>query len=135
MTHSASPDFSPDDISDWFWHIIEQAGRDPNRLRQILESMSREDLIRFSHEFTEASLEIAYGPFLDYMDEGTSEDGATDIADWIVSQGKEFYRSIWYHPEKTPPSLSAEQEDASFSGIVDNLYWQKYNEGIPQMEE
>jgi len=56
--------FSPDDISQWFWDIIEVADRSPDRLKEELFKMSREQIIRFDNEFQEAAVQLMDERFL-----------------------------------------------------------------------
>jgi hypothetical protein len=116
--------------ADWFWTITEQANRDPKKLEQILQKMSHDEIVRFAHEFEKYACELVW-PLV----ERTSEDGAKDIADWVVSQGKTFYNEIRNHPERVPFSLDEEQESTLLSGVADNIFWARYREVIPPLRE
>jgi hypothetical protein len=126
--------FTPDSISEWFWDIIDQATHDRKKLRQILEGMNREDIIRFKYEFEEAATQLVGEPFINHMEEGTSEDGAQDIAEWVVSQGHAFYANVWHNPERVPNSLDENQQSTSLSSVVDDVYWERYREVIPRID-
>jgi hypothetical protein len=36
------------DISAWFWETVDKGGRVPHRMREMLASLSRDDLQRFA---------------------------------------------------------------------------------------
>ena len=85
----ASP-FSANEISEWFWDIILRAARSKLKLRSILEGLTREEIYKFQDEFLDARTELTDETFVIHIDPDESEDGTADIADWVVSQGKEY---------------------------------------------
>ncbi len=36
------------DITAWFWEAVDKGGRAPDRMREMLASLSREDMQRFA---------------------------------------------------------------------------------------
>lgn len=57
------------------------------------------------------------------MDENTSEDGAKDIADFVVSQGKEFFIPKWWtNPERIPATIDR-GDTSTFTGIAAQVFW------------
>jgi hypothetical protein len=69
------------ETSEWFWAIVEKAALSREKLKEILISFSKEEIIRFQEEFVDASIELQCEPYTDYMEE--SEDGMGRI---IISQ-------------------------------------------------
>jgi len=122
--------FTPDDISPWFWGVVAKANKSRDKLQEMLHEMNREDIIRFQNEFQEAAIQLADEPFIEYMDEGISEDGVQDVAEWVVSQGKEFYSDVWDNPENVPETVEA-GDSSTFSSVADNVFWDRFNEAIP----
>jgi len=113
------------ETSDLFWSIIARAALDREKLKDILGTFTKEELIRFQEEFVDASVELQGEPYTDYMEE--SEDGMEDIANWIVSNGKDFYFSILESPKNTPISVNAHIHQILY-GIADEVCMEKYGE-------
>jgi len=65
------------------------------------------------------------------MEDDTSEDGAKDIADLVVSQGKDVYAHIWANPEAIPPNVEFGQSH-TLAGVASDVFWSRFNESIPQ---
>ena len=126
--------FSPDDISPWFWEIVEKCERDRNQLRSVLEDMSRDEIIRFDNEFQDAAVQLVDEPFFEFMDEGISEDSAKDVADFVVSQGKGSYASVWEHPDQIPTYIRM-GEQKTFSGVASKVFWERFGGKIPSKNE
>ena len=126
--------FSPDDISQWFWDVVHEARQDRDRFVALLQGMSREEIIRFDDEFQEAAAQLVDDPYFESMDQDETEDGAKDIADFVVSQGKSYYSDIWTHPEKIPPSIPP-GEPKTLSGVAAKHFWRRFHESIPSPDE
>ena len=124
--------FSPDDISDWFWDIIDKCERNPDRLRSIMQGITRDDIVRFDNEFQEAAVQLLDEPFLAFMEECVSEDGAKDIADFVVSQGKDVYSNVWTHPDQIPARISSSELRRTLAGVAAKVFWERFRERIPQ---
>ncbi|CAM3464940.1 ferredoxin [Sphingobacterium prati] len=88
------------------------------RLKEILFSVTKEEIIRFQEEFVEASVEFQSEPYIDFMEE--SEDGIADIANWIVSNGKDFCFKLMETPEEIPHSV-ADLTDQILYGVADEV--------------
>ena len=123
--------FRPDDISEWFWTLINKADHKRDRLEAMLWEMTRQDIIRFHNEFQEAAVQLADEPFICHMDEGLSEDGVQDVAEWVVSQGKGLYSDVWENPHHVPGRIEP-GTTTTFSSIADNVFWDRFNESIPE---
>jgi hypothetical protein len=126
--------FSPDDISQWFWDLVRKSGQSRGQLLSLLESMSREEIIRFDNEFQEAATQLADDPFFEFMDADISEDGAKDVADFVVSQGKDFYSNVWRNPARIPAKIPP-GEAKSLSGVAAKYFWERFQERIPRRND
>ena len=102
----------PHNISDWFWNILAQADRDPDKLLEILTEFDYHQLSRFEYEYRRAAGYLFEVRFLEHM-EGTSEDDIEDLTRWIVGKGKDYYFEIWNHPERTPSVVANDGQDLS----------------------
>ncbi|MDF2477099.1 MAG: ferredoxin [Sphingobacterium sp.] len=111
--------------SEWFWSIIKKADRNKEKLKEILSSFTKEEVIRFQENFMEVSVELQDKPYTDYMEE--SEDGVEDIANWVVSNGLDLYLSVTENPKKIPYSVN-EFTDQILYGIADEICIEKYGE-------
>lgn len=113
----------PDSIPDEFWQVIEDAHQDRAKFREILKGMNRGKILRFYWTYEELANRIRLEPYLNYADPEISEDGMYELANWIVAQGKEYYKKIFNHPELIPPMKS----DIGFLSDVVIEYEKRYN--------
>ena len=112
--------------SDWFWNIIQRAEKDQVKLKEILTTLSRDEVRRFQEEFVDASAELQGEPFTDYMIKG-SEDSVEDVSHWVVSQGREYYEEILEDPEKIPESV--EEDDSSILyAVAPKVYRERFGD-------
>lgn len=95
-----SPPSPPDHLPDSFWERVEDVCRDPEHVDAALRAADPADLVRFHREFLDAVVELLDDPFTPYLPD--SEDGAEDVAHWVVSRGRAYYRSLWADPETFP---------------------------------
>lgn len=109
----------------WFWNIISEAALDREKLRNILKDMDREDIIEFQSIFVDFSVELQDEPYTDYMEE--SEDGIEDIANWVVSNGKEYYNKIIENPNSIPYSVEDRLNEVLF-GVADEVFVDRFGE-------
>lgn len=91
-------DFDQADI-DRFWRTIDAAGRDRERLRAALMSMTKEEVYQFQDIFVEMAVELRGEPHTFYVAPGESEDGIEDISNWVVSQGRKQYEAVLADPQ------------------------------------
>jgi hypothetical protein len=89
---------SANSISDWFWHIIDDAGGHSRRLKTTLRSMPDDHLYRFALEFMFAADMLHQDRFIDQM-QYASEDNVLDMSHWVVSQGRDFFNAVWNDPQ------------------------------------
>ncbi|MFE2871801.1 hypothetical protein [Embleya sp. NPDC059259] len=94
------PGEPPDHLSDWFWATVETVCRDPDRVDAALTAMEPGDLERLHRQLWEAVVELLCDPFTPYLPD--SEDGAEDVAHWVVSRGRAHYHALWARPETFP---------------------------------
>ncbi len=127
MSNNESGKFTPRDLSNWFWDIVAKAKQNPIELRAILFALQKDEIKRFHSEFMEAAIELTDEPFQKHMF-GNSEDGVADIVEWVVSQGKEYYWTVWHNPNLIPPFL--DDDVPSLAGVAPLVYWQKYGEDL-----
>lgn len=107
---STNGHLDPNDISDWFWDIIHSAEGDRAKLQDTLKSQSDDQVYRFALEFMAASDYLRGKPFIDhiYVGKWKSEDDIADMSYWVVSQGKEFFMTVWHDPVAVSAYESAE---------------------------
>ena len=122
--------FSPSEISAWFWDIISNAGSDQQKLRRILARLSREELIRFEDEFSEASAQLRDDPFTRYVEGGdASEDAIEDAANLVVSLGRETFELVWTDPSLMPTHVDV-GDPRILSGVADSVHYDRFGEPI-----
>lgn len=117
-----------EEVTDWFWSIIEDAGRNREKLAADLHNLGKEDIRRFIREFDEATYRLWDDDFLQYMDD-PSEDGILDIGSWVVSQGKNYYLDIVANPHKTPTGQDIDTE-TNLAGVAEVVFWGRFREDI-----
>lgn len=110
--------YIPDEVPETLWKIIEDAGGDPERLREILRRLNRGQLSRFAWNYEEAAAHIR--PLFDEL--GLSEDGMLELANWVVAQGKELYRKVW----DDPSIITEAQNDPGIFGAAVMEYQRRY---------
>jgi hypothetical protein len=125
MSNPIPPGLDP--VSPWFWDIVERAARNKQKLREILMGMEREEIRRFQREFVEAAVELTDEPFLEHMDPDESEDGAQDISNYVVSQGRERYLHVLQNPSAIPKHVDL-GEPTNLSGVAGNVFEERFGE-------
>ena len=111
--------------SDWFWSIIAIAQDNRERLREELLRLDREDLRRFQEEFLDLAGELTVSPFDAFVEE--SEDGLTDVAEWVVSQGKDLYQTVRANPAQIPHTVEGKGQEI-LSGVAPSVYEERFGE-------
>ncbi len=122
MSHVTFPDSIPDD----FWQIIEDAGQDRSKFRELLKTMNRGMMVRFFWTYEELANRIRTERHWRHADPDLSEDGVAELANWVVAQGREYYRNIFEYPEQIP----SKKNDAGFMSDVVVEYEDRYNADI-----
>lgn len=121
------PSLDPRGIADWFWDIIKAADKDKPKLRNALMNLTRGEIYRFALEFLDAASLLQGEPFTAYVSPDESEDGVEYITWWVVSQGKEFYYTVWEHPENMPKHVDM-QDSSILYGVAEEVYEETYGE-------
>jgi hypothetical protein len=124
---SDSPESVPE-FSDDFWGLIDLARSDYDRYVETVHGMDREALMRFYWNYEDAAAEFKGDPYVKYMSPQLSEDGIDDVAQWIVAQGKDYYRNVVNHPEMVPYRVENPPE---ILGEVVHEFDERYDEPIP----
>ena len=124
--------FDPDDLPDEFWDTLRRAAANKDTLRGILRQQSQEQVFAFARDFVEAATQIKDEPFLQHTAPDTSDDGMDDIANWVVSRGKEVYRRVWEHPE-TIPKLIEMGNTADLGYVAEEVYEERFGE-MPDLD-
>ena len=113
-------------ITDWTWHIIQQADKNSTKLQAILNELSQAELYRFQQEFYGASLALVDERFSP-PEYAQSEDGLIDLSHWITMQGKEYYWSIWENPDTFPYHINPSD---FFYGEAEKIFEEKYGQRV-----
>lgn len=86
---------------------------------------SKEEVFAFAQNFMEAATQLKDDPFLQHVAPDTSEDGMDDIANWVVSQGKEAYMQVWEHPETVPKHIDV-GDPANLYYVAESVYKKRF---------
>jgi hypothetical protein len=116
----------PDSIPDDFWQIIEEAGQDRSKFRELLKTMNRGKINRLYWTYEELANRIRIEPYRQHADPDLSEDGMAALANWIVAQGRDYYRNILEHPKEIP----ARKNDIGFMSDIVIAYENRYETDI-----
>jgi hypothetical protein len=114
--------YIPEEIPGDFWDVIEAADGDLDRLQEFLLEANRGQLSRFAWNYEEAAAHLR--PLFD--DRGLSEDSMSDLASWVVAQGRNYYQQVWDDPEV----VSGEHNDPGFWGAAVMEYERRYGEPL-----
>jgi hypothetical protein len=123
MSERDIADIVPED----FWTVIEDARQDPKRFRKTLNTMNREQINSFYWTYEELANRLRTDRYLPYVHPDLSEDGLAELANWVVAQGKTYYRRILDHPDQIPPK----KNDAGLLSQVVHEYEQRFNDDVP----
>ncbi|WOJ90442.1 DUF4240 domain-containing protein [Methylocapsa polymorpha] len=116
-----------DIVPEGFWALIEGANQDTKRFREMLKTMNREQINHFYWTYEELANRIRAERYSPYVAPGLSEDGLAELANWVVAQGKAYYRKILDHPELIPPK----KNDAGLLSEVVKEYEQRFKGDVP----
>lgn len=121
-----SPNWNPDDIPRDFWHTIESAQGDHQRLRALLEPLSS-DALRAFYEDYQRALTALRDP--QYTRPGSSEDDQEDAAGWVIGQGEALYRQVHDHPEEMPPD-APDKRGMGFASLVARIHEERFGTNL-----
>lgn len=120
----------PYHLSDWFWSVVE----DERPIRELLDAMPVEDLLRFHYELEDAVAEFQDERFYGYIT-SDSEDGAIDVANWAVSQGRTYYERVFEHPEELPWNVERYPTSRLTDGITLVVFYDRTGDYPPYRED
>ena len=89
--------------------------------------IEKEDIRRFQEEFLDLASELTVPPFDAFVEE--SEDGLTDVAEWVVSQGKAVYKSVLADPASIPHTVEGKGREI-LSGVAPLVYKDRFAEPL-----
>ena len=113
--------------SEWFWSIIAIADHNLDQLRVELLKLDQKELRRFHEEFVQLAAELKELKFARFVEE--SEDGLTDVAEWVVSQGKETYRAILNDPSSIPHTVEG-KENEILTFVAKKVYEERFGDTL-----
>ncbi|MBI1868065.1 MAG: DUF4240 domain-containing protein [Methylocystis sp.] len=116
-----------DIVPEEFWTIIEEAGQSPKQFREMLKKMDREQIIYFYWTYEELANHLRNERYSPYVHPDLSEDGLAELANWVVAQGKTYYRKILDHPDLIPPK----KNDAGLLSEAIEEFEERYNDDVP----
>ena len=122
-----TPKDGPRTGTDWFWSIIAAAQGDRDRLRTELMKLGKEEVRGFQEEFLDLAGELTVPPFDAFVEE--SEDGLTDVAEWVVSQGKAMYEAVLADPASIPHTVEGKGREI-LSGVAPLVYEDRFAEPL-----
>ena len=118
--------WTPQDLSPEFWETIAKAAGSREKLRPLLEQMSREEIYEFYREY-EAARTALHDP--EYLKAHVSEDDIDDIAMWVIAQGQATYQDIHDHPDKTPAELPGD-EGLGFNDLAARVFEDRFGKNL-----
>jgi hypothetical protein len=124
--------FDPNEISDWFWSIIDDARGSRQAMESRLHHLEKDEITRFQNEFLEAAVQLADEPFLVHLGD-ISEDTMQDVAEWVVSQGKQFYVDVWNSPKRIAEVDI--RKGVTYSGVAVNVYLERFGTIMPDIHD
>ena len=133
---SATPRRPAPDPPAWFWQTIEQAKGSLERFRTALDALTREQVIQAYAYYEDLARVFSAPLYVQHMAPDMSEDGSFDVGAWVVSQGREYFRDVYAHPEKVPQSETPGTRDERLMlGEIVRFYLHKYDEEMPMEGE
>ena len=115
-------------IPEEFWQTIAEARSDPDRFREMLKRMSRDEITNFYWTYDEVAGQLKDDIYWDYVDPELSEDGLGELANWVVAQGKDLYSKVYDYPEEMPP----QEDDPGLMSEAIDVFKERFGEHIPR---
>lgn len=118
--------WSPSELPEWFWKIVESAQADPGRLAAALADLSDRRIAEFQAWFEDAALELATEEHEELLEEAglTSEDHLHDWASTIIWQGRKLFERVFAEPESMPP-VSVIDTWPDLQGVAGRVYHER----------
>ena len=110
---------------DWFWEIVESSQRNLVTLSRKLESLSKDELVRYQVQCWHAKEDVnPYSQTYDLEASGLtcSEDDADDFAAWVVGEGRTFCEKVRDNPDNIRKFFDTyeEADGSSWDETVDD---------------
>lgn len=118
-----------DNDIEWFWQIVEEVGQGEASLNDTFASLTKDEIQKFRRLFTSMSVVFHEQRFLEYVDPDESEDGVDDIADWVVSQGRDKYSAVIKQPNLMPFNADMGGRPR-IPPVMHRLYWERFCEPL-----
>lgn len=110
------------------WDIIRLADGSEEKLKAILSSTDKDTIKLFCKEFVRASGDLKNLEARASLRE-ISSDAETDVFEYVVSQGRDFYDWVLTHPHDIPEQVDS--NDVWILGTALLVYWDRFRERIP----
>ncbi|QJW92525.1 DUF4240 domain-containing protein [Frigoriglobus tundricola] len=114
--------------SQWFWKLIDSVCQDHDKMQEILNYLTQQELERFHKEFYNAVIDISGDDYCNIYNYGDSR--MHDLAYWIVSQGESAYREVYDDPRQIPQIEDIDQSH-SYIGLTEPVYATRFGKDIP----
>lgn len=102
-------EFKPEDeIPECLWEALQKARPNIGDFRSYLETLKKEELVELFQCFVDAKTELADVLANKPEIKSTSEDAIDDLADALVTQGRDAYLGIYYGRTSVPDRHSWE---------------------------
>jgi len=124
----AHKEWSFDSVPDSFWARIEAAHGDSEKFRGSLADASRDELQEMFTQYTELAEQLFTEAHTALLGPDATEDTAMDIANWVVMQGKDYYRKVRDDPSQTP--RTRQLRGPSFASMIVREYRKRFGEAI-----
>ena len=84
-----------DDVSQWFWLVLDQARPNLGRLATWLEAASRAEIEDLAREFRRAKQHVVadYSKGIEVDGVVLSDEATEDVCDWVVARGRDFWQA------------------------------------------
>lgn len=135
MVQFSDLDFPPN-----FWEIIDAGEQNEQRMQHTLHQLSKNELAVFGNYF-HYNVDDLVGQIQSKGNSQESEDIIEVIAGWVLSQGKDYFATVFDNPTKFP-ELSESDSDLdnmyyhnNYYGMAQTLYEDKYHEPFPEFSQ
>lgn len=126
----ATQPYQPErDIPSDFWESIAAVGASPDKLTALLACLDRDALLALFNTYLEARTELRDRLWEFPESADSSEDTVDDLADAIVTQGRECYLGVFYRRCPLPPE--DEWEDMPLLlHVFSRVFYERFGESI-----
>jgi hypothetical protein len=93
-----------DTVPQAFWDRIENAGGDVRKFKESLAALAQDELREMVAQYDGLSKTLVVSGLRRFPEDVREEPTQTleEIANWVITQGRAFYRDVLEHPEKFP---------------------------------